>query len=81
MGDIKKWLVKHNHNDGRAGTVEVTTEIQKSGGFQYGNGKAGVITVGSFTQGYDLRYNTAKDLHMIMLNEYFGTGLVSATER
>lgn len=80
MGDIKQWFVKYDHHDGRKGVVGVTTEIQKAGGFQYGNGKAGIITVGSCTREYDLRYNTAEDLHMVMLNEYFGAGLVSAIE-
>lgn len=77
--EIKKWKVEYNHEDGRSGTVVVSTEIQKSAGFQYGNGKAGALTIGSFIQGYDLRYNSG-DLHKVMLNDYFGKGLVKAEE-
>lgn len=78
--EIKKWTVYYSHEDGRSGTVEVTTEVGKSGAFQYGNGKYGAITVGDFEQGYDLRYCTRKDLHRVMLEEYFGKGLMTATE-
>jgi hypothetical protein len=79
IGEVKKWTVAYAHNDGRHGTVEATTEIQKSGGFQYGNGKAGGLTVDGQTRGYDLRYASG-DLHRVMLDEYFGDGLVEATE-
>lgn len=77
--EIKKWKVEYSHEDGRSGVVAVTTEIQKSAGFQYGNGKAGVLVIGSFIQGYDLRYNSG-DLHKVMLDQYFGKGLVKAEE-
>ena len=80
MAEIKKWVVEYDHKDGRHGTIEATTEIGKSGGFQYGNGKAGLLTIGSFEQCYDLRYNRDKDLHMLMLKDYFGKGMVKATE-
>ena len=76
----KKWIIEYAHEDGRSGIVEAETEVGKSGGFQYGNGKYGVLIVGNSEQGYDLRYCTAKDLHRVMLNEYFGKGLVKATE-
>ena len=76
----KSWIVKYSHKDGRKGTVQATTEISKSGCFSYGNGKSGMLTVGDFEQPYDLRYNTAKDLHMAMLEDYFGNGLVEANE-
>ena len=57
MKDIKRWRITYDHKDGRSGTVEAETEIQKSGGFEYGNGKAGGITVGSGEPRiYDLRY-------------------------
>ena len=77
---MKQWKVKYHHNDGRSGVVSATTEVQKSGGFQYGNGKAGRLTVEGFEQIYDLRYCLENDLHMVMLKEYFGNGLVEATE-
>ena len=78
--ETKRWSVEYSHEDGRAGTIEVTTEVGKSEAFKYGNGKYGALTVGDFIQSYDLRYNTAKDLHMVMLEDYFGKGLVKATE-
>lgn len=78
--EIKRWEVEYNHDDGRSGTVEVTTEVGKSAAFQYGNGKYGAITVGEFEQGYDLRYCLEKDLHKVLLDEYFGKGLIKATE-
>lgn len=78
--ETKRWKVAYSHKDGRSGTVEVETEVGKSGAFQYGNGKYGVLTVGDFEQGYDLRYSSAKDLHRVMLEEYFGEGLVEAVE-
>ena len=78
--DTKKWMVKYNHKDGRNGKIKATTEIFKSGAFQYGNGKSGTLTIGAVTEDYDLRYNTEEDLHMAMLKEFFGKGLVSATE-
>ena len=80
MKEIKNWSIEYNHNDGRNGTVEAVTEVGESGAFAYGNRKYGTLTVGEFTQGYDLRYSTEKDLHMVMLKEYFGDGLVKATE-
>ena len=76
----KKWRVTYAHDDGRSGTIEVETEVGKSAAFQYGNGKYGVLIVGDFEQGYDLRYSSAKNLHMVMLEEYFGKGLVTAEE-
>lgn len=78
--DKKNWIVKYSHKDGRKGTVQATTEIAKSGCFSYGNGKSGMLTVGDFEQAYDLRYNHEKDLHMVMLEDYFGSGLVEAKE-
>lgn len=78
--ETKKWIVEYSHSDGRNGTVEVTTEVGKSGAFKYGNGKCGAMIVDGFTQGYDLRYCTKKDLHRVMLDEYFGAGLVKAEE-
>lgn len=76
----KNWLVKYDHKDGRKGATEATTEIQKSSCFSYGNGKSGLLTVGNFEQAYDLRYNREKDLHMVMLESFFGKGLVEAKE-
>ena len=78
--DVKKWVVEFSHKDGRNGKVEVTTEVVKSGGFRYGNGKSGALTVAGYTNIYDLRYNSAKDLHIEMLMDYFGKGIVKATE-
>lgn len=77
--DVKRWRIEYAHADGRAGTVEAETEITKSGGFQYGNGKSGGLTINGYTTGYDLRYASG-DLHRVMLEEYFGEGLVKATE-
>lgn len=76
----KKWKIEYSHADGRSGCVEVTTEIGKSGAFQYGNGKSGALTVDGYTQTYDLRYCGCEDLHMVMIEDYFGNGLVKATE-
>ena len=86
--EIKRWSIEYSNNRGRSGTVEVvevTTEIMKSGGFQYGNGKSGVLIEESagYPHGkayYDLRYNRENDLHMVMIEDYFGKGLVKATE-
>ena len=77
--EVKRWKVEYDHRDGRKGAVECTTEVGKSGSFDYGNGECGMLTVGDFMQGYDLRYNSAEDLHMEMLSDYFGKGLVKAT--
>lgn len=71
--------MEYSHEDGRSGSVRVITEIRKTGGFQYGNGKAGRLVVEGYEAFYDLRYNRAKDLHMEMLKDYFGEGLVKAT--
>ena len=78
--DIKKWKVKYDHKDGRNGEVDAVTEILKSGTFEYGNGKVGKLIINGVMQGYDLRYNKEKDLHMVMLKDYFGNGLVEAKE-
>jgi len=77
--DVKRWKIVYAHEDGRSGTVEAVTEIQKGGGFQYGNGLAGGLTIDGYTTGYDLRYEHG-DLHKVMLDSYFGKGLVRATE-
>ena len=78
--EVKRWNVAYSHEDGRSGRVEVETEVGESGAFQYGNGKYGALMVGDFEQGYDLRYSSAKDLHRVMLDDYFGKGLVEAVE-
>ena len=75
----KYWVVEYDHKDGRKGTSNVTTEVADAGAFQYGNGKAGLLTTDGFKQGYDLRYCHG-DLHKVMLDNYFGKGLVSAKE-
>ncbi len=76
--EIKRWSIKYDHHDGRKGTVEAVTEIKKSAGFNYGNGKCGALTVdGCPFVGYDLRYCSG-NLHVVMLKEYFGEGLVEA---
>lgn len=80
MSEVKNWSIRYSHSDGRAGTIRATTEISKSGAFSYGNGKSGALFVDGYTNLYDLRYNTADDLHMEMIKDYFGKGLVSATE-
>ena len=79
MSETKRWKVEYSHNDGRSGVLEVTTEISKSGAFDYGNGKIGALIIDGYPTVYDLRYNSAKDLHMEMLKDYFGKGLVKAT--
>lgn len=79
--NIKNWKVEYDHKDGRKGTLDVTTEIEKSGAFDYGNGLCGRIIVNGCDRNYDLRYCTSDDLHRVMLKEYFGRGLVSATEK
>lgn len=75
----KTWNVTYDHEDGRNGTIRVTTEVEKVDN-QYGNQKYGRMVVERFAQVYDLRYNKDKDLHMAMLNDYFGKGLVKAEE-
>ena len=75
----KKWLVTYDHKDGRAGTVEIETEVSDSKAFAYGNGKAGALWEAGQMFGYDLRYCNG-DLHRVMLEEYFGNGLVKAEE-
>lgn len=77
---IKTWDVTYDHKDGRSGTIEVVTEVRDSGAFQYGNGKAGGITVDGYTRVYDLRYNHG-DLHKLMIDDYFGSGLVEVIEK
>lgn len=78
--ETKKWSVEYDHKDGRSGTVTAVTTVGKCGGFQYGNGKAGMLKVEGYTQCYDLRYWNDKDLHMAMLKHFFGKGMVKATE-
>ena len=78
--ETKKWIIKYSHADGRSGTVEATTEIKKSEAFKYGNRKYGALIIDGYPRVYDLRYNRAKDLHRVMLEEYFGDGLVEAKE-
>ena len=79
MTDVKRWNVQYDHKDGRSGVVEVVTEITKSGGFSYGNGKGGALIVDGYPHGYDLRYCSG-NLHMVMIKQYFGDGLIVATE-
>lgn len=77
--EVKKWKVEYDHKDGRSGVVDVTTEISDSGAFKYGNGKCGAIQINDGEQTvYDLRYNHG-DLHMVMIEDWFGKGLVKAT--
>lgn len=73
------WNVKYDHKDGRAGVVSVVTHIKESGAFRYGNNKYGILIVGDYRHGYDLRYNKG-DLHKVMINDYFGDGIVEITE-
>ena len=80
LKDIRQWSIEYSHDDGRSGTVNATTEIIKAGGFQYGNGKSGVLSIDGYDNVYDLRYCREKDLHLAMIKEYFGNGLVKATE-
>lgn len=83
MGKIieeKNWKVQYAHADGRSGEVEAKTEISESGAFDYGNRKSGALIINGYPNGYDLRYCREDDLHMVMLKEYFGKGLVKATE-
>ena len=77
MKETKRWNVRYDHKDGRCGTVEVLTEIEKLNN-TYGNGKYGRLTVDSFSQIYDLRYNRESDLHRLMIENYFGKGLIKA---
>lgn len=78
--EVKKWLVSYDHKDGRKGTVEVTTKIADSEAFNYGNRKCGIlIEKGCDGVGYDLRYAKG-NLHMVMIEGYFGSGLVNCAE-
>lgn len=76
----KRWVIEYDHKDGRAGTVEATTDIVKVEG-QYGNGKSGSLSINGYDNLFDLRYCTEDDLHMAMINQYFGNGLVKAVEK
>ena len=80
MNETKKWIVEYRHADGRSGSVKAETEISKSGCFDYGNGKAGALYIDGSPTTYDLRYVNEDDLHRVMIKEYFGKGLVNATE-
>ena len=80
MSETKKWSVEYSHSDGRAGVIKVTTEIWESSGGFFGNGKSGALIIDEYLNVYDLRYNTAEDLHMEMIKDHFGKGLVKATE-
>lgn len=80
MSEVKYWKVEYDHKDGRKGIVDVKTEVTESKAFKYGNGKAGFLTVDGYTQQLDLRYINEKDLHMVMLQNYFEDGLVTAIE-
>lgn len=76
----KKWQVTYDHKDGRSGVVNAETTVMDSGAFQYGNGKAGELTINdAYTEYYDLRY-THGDLHRAMIEGYFGKGFVKAVE-
>ena len=77
--EIKKWAVEYSHKDGRKGKVHLTTEVSKSNAFEYGNGKHGTLAIDDDqVQSYDLRYCNEEDLHMAMIKDFFGDGLVSA---
>lgn len=78
---MKKWNVTYNHEDGRNGVVEVTTDVTESKSKPvYGNGKFGCLFVDGLTVAYDLRYHKDEDLHMAMIQDYFGEGFVKAVE-
>ena len=62
----------------------VRTEVQESQAFNYGNGKCGAVFLlsdktgngrGQFIESYDLRYSDAKDLHVAMIESYWGKNL------
>ena len=78
--EAKRWRVEYRRFDGVSGVMEVETELTTSGCYEYGNGKAGALIVGGYPWVYDLRYNSRPDLHMVMIEDYFGKGLVKATE-
>lgn len=80
---FKRWIVEYDHKDGRKGTVEIETEVTKSPCFEYGNGKAGILRIQKYKESklYDLRYCKEKDLHRAMVKDFFGDGLVKATEK
>lgn len=80
--ELKRWSVEYAHEDGRAGVLECTTELAKSDRLDYGNGFHGCLKVvgDGYPNVYDLRYNKEDDLHMVMLRDYFGKGLLRATE-
>ena len=68
MTETKKWKVEYAYDDGRNGTVEVITEVQESGS----------LIVDNHKMVYDFRYEKG-DLHKVMLNDYFGSGLKRIT--
>lgn len=80
MESIKTWVVEYDHKDVRHGQVKVETEVTDSRANRYGNGKCGCLTVGGETTVYDLRYTKGEDLHKVMIEQFFGSGLVKATE-
>ena len=74
--DKIRWMVTYDHKDGRKGTIEAQTEVFGNGASKYGNGKGGSITIeGNDPVIYDLRYSHG-DLHKLMLETFFGEGLV-----
>ena len=78
--DIRKWVVRSgNCKDYVVNSFDVTTMVEDSAGFQYGNGKCGVLTLEGYTYSYDLRYCKG-DLHMAMIEMYFGKNLVDAVD-
>lgn len=80
MKDIRKWVVRSgNCRDYVVNKFDVTTVVEDSAGFQYGNGKCGVLTLEGYTYSYDLRYCKG-DLHMAMIEMYFGKNLVDAVD-
>lgn len=78
--DIRKWVVRSgNCKDYVVNSFDVTTIVEDSEGFQYGNGKCGVLTLEGYTYSYDMRYCKG-DLHMAMIEMYFGKNLVDAVD-
>lgn len=79
MRENMNWVVSYDHHDGRSGKVPVTTTLEKVPESRYGNKTYGNICIGDeylTSRTYDLRYQTG-NLHLLMIEDYFGTGLCS----
>lgn len=75
----KKWVVEYDHKDGRKGKANAITTLCKVDD-TYGNQTYGHFETEHYATNYDLRYCRESDLHRVMLESYFGDGIVNVFE-